>query len=71
MDSPSRRVAATPRRRRRGRFGRDRRAPQVALDDDDTLQSLQSDPSMKADAIAHLAALQDQISTVMKTLQTA
>ena len=43
----------------------------VALNDGATLEALQSDPAMKADAISHLAALQDEISQVMKTLQTS
>ena len=43
----------------------------VALNDADTLQSLQSDPEMKSDAISHLQSLQNEISKVMKTLQQA
>jgi DNA-binding HxlR family transcriptional regulator len=43
----------------------------VALNDSETLASLRSDPTMTADAMAHLTALQGEISKVMKTLQTA
>ena len=43
----------------------------VALNDSETLESLRSDPAMTADAMAHLEALQGEISKVMKTLQTA
>ena len=42
----------------------------VALNDSETLASLRSDPTMTADAMAHLTALQGEISKVMKTLQT-
>ena len=42
-----------------------------ALNDSETLAARRSDPTMTADAMAHLTALQGEISKVMKTLQTA